>query len=159
MFSGFLRLPKSLLVCLVLQDFGRVLGDTPPFLNDQKFENGEYGAYPMQRFYSSNAVAPRLNILSTHSSCDDGSYTMFNPRGNAVPDEARGPMILDSRGNMVWTVTGYEQTYDLMVQEHKGKRYLTFWSGNDAIGGHGNGQYIMVHLSFAKNMLSQLTPA
>ncbi|KAF2244995.1 hypothetical protein BU26DRAFT_90557 [Trematosphaeria pertusa] len=148
MFSGFLRLPKSLLVCLVLQDFGRVLGDTPPFLNDQKFENGEYGAYPMQRFYSSNAVAPRLNILSTHSSCDDGSYTMFNPRGNAVPDEARGPMILDSRGNMVWTVTGYEQTYDLMVQEHKGKRYLTFWSGNDAIGGHGNGQYIMMDTSY-----------
>ncbi|KAF2640106.1 hypothetical protein P280DRAFT_490477 [Massarina eburnea CBS 473.64] len=148
MLSQLLRLPKSLFVCLLLQDIAGVLGDTPPFFDDKKFDNGDYGPYPMQRFYSSELVAPRLNVLTTHPSCDDGSYTMFNPRGTKVPDDARGPMIIDAQGNLVWTVTGYEQTYDLMAQEYKGKQYLTFWSGNDAIGGHGNGHYIMLDTSY-----------
>ncbi|KAF2478341.1 uncharacterized protein BDR25DRAFT_365533 [Lindgomyces ingoldianus] len=148
MLSNLLLLPKSLLFCLLFPSICSVLADTPPYLNDQKFENGEYGPYPVQTFHSSKMVAPRLNILSTHSRCDDGSYTMFNPRGFAVPEEGRGPMILDAEGNVVWAATGYEQTYNLMAQEYRGKQYLTFWSGNDAIGGHGNGQYIMLDSSY-----------
>lgn len=146
MLSQLLLLPKSLLVCVLLQNVRAVLDDGALYIDDPKSETSEYGAYPVQRFHSSRVIAPQLNLLSTHSSCDDGSYTMFNPRGNAVPEEARGPMILDSQGNAVWMVTGYEQTYNLMAQKYKGKQYLTFWSGNDAIGGHGNGVYIMVSL-------------
>ena len=100
--------------------------------------------YPVQKFSSSNVVAPHLNILTRHSRCDDGSYIMFNPRGFAVADDARGPMILDSLGNLVWAVTGYEQTYNLMAQEYKGQQYLTFWAGNNVVGGHGAGHYYMV---------------
>ncbi|KAF2195858.1 hypothetical protein K469DRAFT_616722 [Zopfia rhizophila CBS 207.26] len=148
MLSRLFLLPKSLIFCLLFQNLGSALADTPPYFNDQKFENGEYGAYPMQKFRSSNVVAPHVNILSTHSRCDDGSYTMFNPRGSAVPPEARGPIILDSRGNMIWTITGYGQTYNLMAQMYRGQQYLTFWSGDDAIEGHGSGQYIMMDSSY-----------
>ncbi|KAF2711583.1 hypothetical protein K504DRAFT_500243 [Pleomassaria siparia CBS 279.74] len=148
MLSNLFLLPNSILLCVLLQNVGHVRCDSPPYTDDPKFETGEYGAYPMQRFHSSKVVAPRPNLLSTHPSCDDGSLTMLNPRGNAVPEEARGPVILDSQGNAVWSVTGYDQTYNLQAQEYRGKQYLTFWSGNDAIGGHGNGQYIMLDSSY-----------
>lgn len=32
-----------------------------------------------------------------------------------------------------------------MVQEYRGEPYLTFWAGNDAVGGHGVGTYYMVN--------------
>ena len=126
MFSKLFLFPKSILLSLFLKDLGHASADMAPYFNDQRFKNGDYGPYPVQKFFSSNVVAPHLNILTRHSRCDDGSYVMFNPRGFAVADDARGPMILDSLGNLVWTVTGYEQTYNLMAQEYKGQQYLTF---------------------------------
>jgi len=144
MFSKLFLLPKSILLSLFLKDPGHVLADTAPYFNGQRFKNGDYGFYLVRKFFSSNVVAPHLNILTRHSRCDDGSYIMFNPRGFAVADDARGPMILDSLGSLVWAVTGYEQTYNLIAQGYKGQRYLTFWAGNDAVGGHGAGHYYMV---------------
>ena len=135
MFSKLFFLTKSILLFLFLKDLSHVLADTAPYFNDRRFKNGDYGSYPVQKFFSSNVVAPYLNILTRHSRCDDGSYVMFSPRGFAVADDARGPMILDSLGNLVWAVTGYEQTYNLMAQEYKGQQYLTFWAGNDVVGG------------------------
>ncbi|KAF2789721.1 hypothetical protein K505DRAFT_378025 [Melanomma pulvis-pyrius CBS 109.77] len=148
MLSQLLLLPNSLLLCLIVQNLGHVLGDSPPYTDDSRFETGDYGAYPIQGFHSSKIIAPQLNLLSTHWSCDDGSYTMFNPRGNAVPEDAQSPTILDSKGNIVWAATGYNQTHNLMAQEYRGKQYLTFWSGKDAIGEHGNGEYIMLDSSY-----------
>ncbi|KAF2661778.1 hypothetical protein K491DRAFT_744930 [Lophiostoma macrostomum CBS 122681] len=148
MFSKLFYLLQSLLLSLLLQNVRPALGDLCPYDNEQKFEKGEYGSYPQQRFRTSRLVAPVVNKLSTHPSCDDGSYTMINPRGNSVPEEGSGPMMLDANGNMVWALTGYQQTYNLQVQEYRGKQYLTFWSGNDAVGGHGNGEYIMLDQSY-----------
>jgi hypothetical protein len=34
--------------------------------------------------------------------------------------------------------------YNLQAQEYKGNKYITFWAGNDAVGGHGAGKYYMV---------------
>ncbi|KAI7711914.1 hypothetical protein KC353_g8643, partial [Hortaea werneckii] len=34
------------------------------------------------------------------------------------------------------------------VQEYKGEPYLTFWAGNDAVGGHGAGTYYMYDQSY-----------
>ncbi|KAF2495421.1 hypothetical protein BU16DRAFT_460908 [Lophium mytilinum] len=148
MFSRLHLLPNSILLSFLLQNIAHVLADLSPYFSDKKFDNGEYGSYPMQTFHSSDIVAPRINILSSSSRCDDGSYILITPRGHRVPDEARGPMILDHRGDLVWAVTGYEQTYDLMVQEYAGQQYLTFWGGNDAIGGHGAGHYYMIDSTY-----------
>lgn len=48
-------------------------------------------------------------------------------------------------GTLIWTTNQYYgQVYNLQVQEYKGKKYLTFWAGNDSVGGHGVGKYYMV---------------
>jgi hypothetical protein len=53
-------------------------------------------------------------------------------------------MILDSMGDFVWFKGGYNQVYNLMAQDYRGDRYLTFWAGDDAVLGHGAGYYYMV---------------
>ncbi|XTI86082.1 hypothetical protein V2W45_1466864 [Cenococcum geophilum] len=100
MFSKLFLLPKPILLSLFLKDLGHIVADTAPYFKDQRFENG---------IFSSNIVAPYLNIITRHSRCDDGSYIMFNSRGFVVVDDARGPIILDSLG------------------------ILDFWAGNDAL--------------------------
>ncbi|KAK5121600.1 hypothetical protein LTR85_004772 [Meristemomyces frigidus] len=63
------------------------------------------------------------------------------PRGSVAQPR---PMILDAAGNPVWVAEHhYGNVYNLMVQEYRGEPYLTFWAGNDAVGGHGEGSYFM----------------
>ncbi|KAI9737368.1 MAG: hypothetical protein M1834_009522 [Cirrosporium novae-zelandiae] len=95
---------------------------------------------------STDFKSPRVNILQDHPSCHDGLYYMIAPRGNAV--QSRGPMILDESGSMVWRQDGYGDVYGLKVQQYKGEDYLTFWAGNDAVGGHGAGFYYMLDQSY-----------
>lgn len=122
--------------------------DLIPYIADKGYDAGEYGSYPMQDFKSTRIRAPRVNIMATSPQCDDeGQYIFLNPRGRAVPEA--NPMILDSAGNLVWTLDGknHGETYNLGVQTYKGEQYLTFWGGNDAVGGHGQGKYYMVSSS------------
>jgi hypothetical protein len=57
-------------------------------------------------------------------------------------------MILDWRGDLIWSKHFNNewggQAYDLMVQHYQGQDYLTFWTGDDQIRGHGSGAYMMV---------------
>jgi hypothetical protein len=66
---------------------------------------------------------------------------LLTPRGGIAPPQAT---ILDRSGHLIWSIGGYDQIYNLMVQEYNGQNYLTFWAGNDAVGGHGTGFYYMV---------------
>ncbi|KAI5198602.1 hypothetical protein E4T39_06718 [Aureobasidium subglaciale] len=50
---------------------------------------------------------------------------------------------MDNDGEMVWEHYVEGQGYNLKVQEYKGEQVLTFWVGNDGIGGHGEGDYYM----------------
>ncbi|KAK8203903.1 ASST-domain-containing protein [Phyllosticta capitalensis] len=123
--------------------------DLIPYIADKGYDAGEYGSYPMQDFKSTRIRAPRVNIMATSPQCDDeGQYIFLNPRGRAVPEA--NPMILDSAGNLVWTLDGknHGETYNLGVQTYKGEQYLTFWGGNDAVGGHGQGKYYMFDSSY-----------
>ncbi|GAB7366524.1 hypothetical protein MBLNU230_g8514t1 [Neophaeotheca triangularis] len=53
--------------------------------------------------------------------------------------------MLDSSGTLIWTPTHhYGEIYNFQVQQYKGKPYLTFWAGNDAVGGHGEGDIYML---------------
>ena len=49
------------------------------------------------------------------------------------------------RGAMIWgNDHRYGEVYNFQVQMYKGEPYLTFWAGDDSVGGHGEGKYYMV---------------
>ncbi|KAK9855192.1 hypothetical protein MYU51_002491 [Penicillium brevicompactum] len=56
-------------------------------------------------------------------------------------------MILDQDGDLVW-FKEYATTYNLNIQSFRGEDYLTFWAGNDGIGGHGDGTYYMLNSQY-----------
>ncbi|KAG4411521.1 hypothetical protein IFR04_015344 [Cadophora malorum] len=127
-----------------------VLADLEVYHNDPDFEAGNYGPYPVQTYNSTDIVSPHMNVLQWSSECDDGLYTFLTPRGGATHEASA--MILDNNGNLVWKLEGYNQIYNLLVQEYKGEQYLTFWAGNDAVGGHGAGFYYMLDTSYTQVM-------
>jgi hypothetical protein len=112
------------------------------FVKDDSYDASTYGDYPVQRYKSTSIVSPRMNVLQSNSECRSDLYTLITPRGWAVPEASA--TILDQEGRLVWSIGGYEQIYNLMVQKYLGQQYLTFWAGNDAVGGHGAGFYYMV---------------
>ena len=69
---------------------------------------------------------------------------MISLRGDKVELKGQSPMIFDGKGNLVWMNATYGETFGLGVQTYKGKKYLTFWQGDDSVGGHGEGYYFMV---------------
>jgi hypothetical protein len=124
----------------------RALADAPPYFNQPDFDAGAYGPYPLKTYVSTELTSPRANVLQSHVECDNGQFTLLTPRGGMV--EQPSAMILDSHGNLVWSKGGYNQVYNMMAQEYKGQKYLTFWAGNDAVGGHGAGTYYMLDSSY-----------
>lgn len=130
-------LPSILRVILAAETF--------PYFNSAAFDDGSLGAYPNQTYVTSpEAISPRLNILQSSSRCDDGLYTMISLRGDKVELKGQSPMIVDGKGNLVWMNATYGETFGLGVQKYKGQDYLTFWQGDDSVGGHGEGYYYMV---------------
>ncbi|KAF2161150.1 hypothetical protein M409DRAFT_69991 [Zasmidium cellare ATCC 36951] len=120
------------------------LADVTPFYANDKYNKGSFGKYVTQTFKSNPEVTavPIINFMKAFTNCDDGSYLFVAPRGAVAPST---PMILDMRGSPIWASTKrYGQVYNLQVQQYKGKDYLTFWGGNDAVGGHGIGEYFML---------------
>ncbi|KAI7007099.1 hypothetical protein KC355_g7456, partial [Hortaea werneckii] len=113
---------------------------------DEKYNSGDLGRYVTQSYKTTKEIAPRFNINLPFTNCDDGSYIFIAPRG-WVPDATL--YIIDAEGNMVWTLDKqYGEVYNFAVQEYKGEPYLTFWAGNDAVGGHGAGTYYMYDQSY-----------
>ncbi|KAF7187661.1 hypothetical protein HII31_11000 [Pseudocercospora fuligena] len=123
---------------------GSSIADEAPFYANSQYNNGKYGKYVTQTFKSNPAVTavPVVNFMKPFTNCDDGSYLFIAPRGNIAQST---PMILDITGSPVWASTKRSgQVYNLQVQSYKGSPYLTFWGGNDAVGGHGIGEYFML---------------
>lgn len=139
---------KVLLLFSLLASFLPVLAaaaELGALHGDDAFDAGSYGSYPVRTYMSTDVVSPRLNILRSSSLCRNDLYWVFSPRGSSVSEP--GAMILDSAGNLIWTKGGYDQVYNLQVQEYMGEMYLTFWAGTDAVQGHGAGTYYMVSTS------------
>ncbi|CAG7927706.1 unnamed protein product [Penicillium olsonii] len=116
--------------------------DLQPFYQSAGYDMSQYGAWPLQSYLSSRISGPILNYWNRSQACEDGSYTLIAPRGDSV--RHTGPMILDQSGNLVW-FKEYPTTYNLNIQSFRGEDYLTFWAGNDGIGGHGDGTYYMLN--------------
>lgn len=123
---------------------------------DFGYEHDAYGSHPLTVFKSAAELeVPKLDVLLSSKLCESSLFTLLTPRGGAT----RQPQatILDNNGDLVWTSPWRgQQLYNLMVQEYRGEKYLTFWAGNDAVGGHGAGTIIMVRctsqLSAAKSL-------
>lgn len=112
------------------------------------YDWGLHGIWPEISFQSFPLATPRLNFLKWDESCGEGFY-LIAPRGSYVSHQS--PIILDGRGNLVWTPewqygTG-EATTDFKVQTYHGHKVLTFWAGVE--GEHhryGMGTYYLVGL-------------
>ncbi|PQE31127.1 arylsulfotransferase protein [Rutstroemia sp. NJR-2017a WRK4] len=123
------------------------LANTPtyPHIQSQEFDNGEFGLYPNQTYRTRpDLISPQLNVLRHDPRCDSPLYTLISLRGDMVELKGQSPMIFDSSGNLVWMNATYGETFGLNVQTYNGKEYLTFWQGDDSVGGHGSGVYILL---------------
>ncbi|KAI9646394.1 hypothetical protein NHQ30_004386 [Ciborinia camelliae] len=124
------------------------VAEVGPLYGDDGFDAGSYGEYPVHTYMSTDVVSPRLNILRSSPLCRNDLYWVFSPRGRSVSEP--GGMILDSEGTLIWSKGGYDQVYNLQVQEYLGEKYLTFWAGTDAVQGHGAGVYYMLKTDSAQ---------
>ena len=116
-----------------------------PGLETTFFDYGVYGAYRHQDYVSFNLSSPAFTTPRWDDRCDDGSYVLLTPKGDAVPHA--GPTIVDPQGNLVWMSNEFNDTLNLKVQEFNGSNYLTFWSGTK-VGGQGKGIYYMLDSSY-----------
>ncbi|RDW75600.1 hypothetical protein BP5796_06421 [Coleophoma crateriformis] len=110
------------------------------------YDLGLYGISPTQHYVSTAFTSPQMNILQWDARCErDGAYVLISPRGYQV--ENPGPIMLDNRGNLVWTETRFGQVTNLQVQQYRGESYLTFWAGA-SYGPHSNGSYYMLDSAY-----------
>lgn len=95
------------------------------------YEAGAFGIYRKARYVTlpSNVTVPKGRWATWDESCDDGGLVMIAPFGPAV--DHPGPVILDSRGELVWASTDrfFDTTTNVNVQSYNGTPYLTFWAG------------------------------
>lgn len=113
------------------------------FYNDYGYEKEAYGKHPYQAHRTLSHDVPKFNILQSSPQCATSLYTFLAPRGKEmITPQAT---IYDTDGRLVWT-SAFErqQLYDLKVQTYRDQQYLTFWSGDDTVGGHGAGTIHMV---------------
>lgn len=112
---------------------------------DPKNENSwelDFGSYPYQSFHSVDVISPALRKAADSSECHDDNYIFLSPRGHRVSHP--GLAILDNQGEAVWVHYVHGQPYNLKVQEYQGEKVFTFWVGDDAVGGHGEGDWYIV---------------
>ncbi|OAP60095.1 hypothetical protein AYL99_05097 [Fonsecaea erecta] len=118
------------------------------------YDWGLLGLYPQQSYKSWSGTAPLLNFKRWDERCADSGLTFTSPRGHMV--SAPGPLIMDSRGELVWAEDKYGQAMDFKVQQYRGHNYLTFWTGSDT-GTFGSGSYVM--LDSAYRVYKTVSPA
>jgi hypothetical protein len=139
-------------VALILSIFTHLASaDLSSYNHSASYDRGFLGLYPSQQYVTFEYDSPRVNIKQWTDQCDDGKYILLTPRGSMVSHP--GPMVLDSKGQVVWSGQHFGEVIGLEVQTYKGEDYLTFWKGRDD-GTHGYGQYYMV--SFARSCLQYL---
>ena len=124
---------SSLALAIVFSTFSAAHDEA--LYKSTEYNGGQYGEYVAQRFVSTNVTAPRVNFMRPFTDCDDGSLLFIAPRGEKANSSV---VILDATGALVWTTSDYHgQAYNLQVQEYRGESYLTFWAGDNSVGGHG----------------------
>lgn len=138
---------KSSLLCAAVS----VLSWTAAAFSFNAYDLGFHGLYPRKHFHSVDFEAPAPKITQWDSRCDYGNL-FFTPRGPWVQGAARGPIITDPRGNLVWMDNHrFEQAMNFNVQKYRGQDYLTFWTKHRKTkhgkpAKHSKKSYVMVRL-------------
>ncbi len=92
------------------------------------YDLGFHGLYPRQHFHSVDLEPPKPVFTEWDSRCNSGNL-LLTVRGPSVQGLARGPVMLDSQGELIWMDNHkFHQAMNLNVQTYKGKDYLTFWT-------------------------------
>ena len=111
------------------------------------YDLGLQGIGPTQSYASFGLTSPAVKITKWDDQCDsDGALIFIAPRGKSVTKP--GPVILDVKGNLIWTETKYGEVFNLQVQSYRGEDYLTFWSGFTEAA-HSNGSYYLVRSNYS----------
>ncbi|KAE8442498.1 hypothetical protein EG329_003279 [Mollisiaceae sp. DMI_Dod_QoI] len=114
------------------------------------YDLGFHGMYPRQHFHSVDFEPPAPKITKWSSECDSGNL-LLTPRGPLVSGPARGPVMLDAKGNLIWMDNDkFEQAMNLNVQKYKGQDYLTFWTKKkkSSHAKHSKKSYVMLNSSY-----------
>ncbi|MFL5821880.1 MAG: arylsulfotransferase family protein [Solirubrobacteraceae bacterium] len=88
---------------------------------------------PTQTFHSQVDFHPP--VVKVTSDPDTSSGDIFLTPNNSPQV---GPLILDSRGRLVWFRPLRYSAFNLEVQKYRGRRVLTWWQGR-VVNGHGAG--------------------
>ena len=137
-----LPLLSWLLTLLLVQ---LALADPPVFSRkaSKPYDKGKFGVVPETQLKTTIVRAKHLLRRHWDERCNnDTEYYFLAPRGkfSGWP----GPTILDNDGHLVWMARGFHPAYNFHVQTYKGEDYLTWWTGDDRVVGHGAGRYYMV---------------
>lgn len=140
LFTGLAFGSTSLILVLVRFVLVPLLVLLIPALEIQCYDYGFYGAYPEQSYVSSNATSRCVSVVRWDASCDNG-LVLLALDGPSITDPQ--PLILDSKGNLVWTSDQFGHSANLKIQQYRGDEYLTFWAG-EKLQESGRGVYYMV---------------
>lgn len=115
--------------CLFVLHLARVCESALSF---NAYDLGLSGIYPRQQYQTVGFEAPSVKFTQWDSRCDHGNL-LLAPSGPGVPRQARGPVMLDSRGELIWMGNDrWKDAASLDVQRYKGEDYLTFWTRDEA---------------------------
>jgi len=103
----------------------------------------QYGSYPFHSYRSSNLTSPAVRKATDSLHCYDDNLIFLSPRGKKVANPA--VTILDNHGRLIWSKHVQGQAYNLKVQEYMGEKVLTYWVGDDTVGGHGEGYFYVLN--------------
>lgn len=89
---------------------------------------------------------PTVGVLASDSGQEGGDIFVAPYAGPSPP----GPMIFDSRGNLVWfdQLKGGLEATNLRVQTYEGKPALTWWQGRIPPQGFGEGEEFVDNSSY-----------
>lgn len=111
-----------------------------PELDVSFFDLGLYGAYPQRWYRTIDLPSPTARVVRWNETCND-EVVLLSVGGPSL--DYSGPLILDAKGEFVWTSDQYGASGNLKVQQYQGKDYLTFWAG-EKLQESGQGMYYMV---------------
>ncbi|KAF4554444.1 Hypothetical protein D9617_4g001980 [Elsinoe fawcettii] len=104
------------------------------------------GSFAFTTFHTAGFTAPAVKGSIWSPECQNGLHSFITPRGFSVSRPAVA--IYNDRDELDWLQESEGQAYDLKVQEAQGKQYLTYWTGDDRVRGHGAGEWVVLNSSY-----------
>jgi len=98
---------------------------------------------PMQRFVSTQLRAPETTVFRKEGATVSAGLLLTTPRTPTFR-----AVVYDDDGSPVWIEPDGNAATDLRVQEYRGRRVLTYWTG-EILEGTGNGKGVLLDERYA----------